>query len=115
MQVVFSMVLPDVKAINYLKRNFEIRVAFWKEGIESYIRHIDSCLGPSINEVSGCSGFLTPPFPMSAIFFSTIHREFLTAPPLPIANVVYGQPLFGKLGIYVLSSNTFPLIYRIEK
>ena len=39
----FSMVLPDVKAINYMKRNFEIRVAFWKEGIESYIRHINSC------------------------------------------------------------------------
>ena len=56
---------------------------------------------PSINNVGIFSGFLTPP---SLMFFSTIRRQFWSIInfdqllqdywPLPIADVVYGRPLF---------------------
>ena len=55
--------------------------------------------GSSINDVDNFSGFFDPPSsPMSAVF-STIRRHFCPifdlSPPLPTADVVYGQPLSG--------------------
>ena len=52
---------------------------------------------PSINDVGNFSRFLTPPSPVSAVFYYILSvgnlDQFLTPPLLPIADVVYGRPL----------------------
>jgi hypothetical protein len=61
-------------------------------------------LGPSINHVSNFSEFLTPPSRTSAVFlviFDSNFDQFLT--PVPIADVVYGQPFLQKNSTNVLA------------